>query len=164
MEFAVPSFVITALGRCLLRTTDCFRPVDNWIQVNPAAAHQPPGYTRMRQGRVLDIRNIKQLRRFYVAEVFQPQPPIAGSQRAETVLSQWERLCSETLYTTSHPYAHRRGKPFNSHAVSISLHPSLPTMDGVSIEVLDESIIYQAGVIAGFPVFQRAGDRRTIRA
>jgi hypothetical protein len=33
------------------------------------------------------------------------------------------------------------------------LHPSLPDMDGVSIEVLDESSIYQAGVIAGVPAF-----------
>src|SRR5215472_5302736 len=132
MELAVPSFVFTAPGSCLPRTTDCFGPVDSWILANPVAAHQPPGYTRKRLCRVLDMQTIKQLRRFYVAEVFQPQPPIAGSQRAETVLSRWECLCSEMLYTTSQPHTHRRGKPFNSHAVSIS-SPTRPTGCGWSI-------------------------------
>src|SRR5215813_9855819 len=100
-------------------------PLDSWIQANPVTAHQPPGSPRKRSRRVLELRTIKQLRRFYVAEVFQPQPPIAGSQRAETVLSRWERLCSEALYTKSRPHTHRRGKPFNSHARSIS-SPSKP--------------------------------------
>src|SRR5262245_12121160 len=53
------------------------------------------------------MRTIKQLRRFYVAEVFQPQPPIAGSQRAETVFSQRECLCSKALYTKNQPHTHR---------------------------------------------------------
>src|SRR5262249_26490663 len=44
MELAVPSFVFTAHGSCLPRTTDCFGPVDSWIRANPVAAHQPPGY------------------------------------------------------------------------------------------------------------------------
>src|SRR5262249_17282995 len=101
-------------------------PLDSWIQANPGAAHQPPGSPRRRSRRVFDMQTIKQLRRFYVAEVFQPQPPIAGSQRAETVLSQRECLCSEALYTTSQPHTHRRDKPFNSSAVSIS-SPSNPT-------------------------------------
>src|SRR5688572_23641689 len=46
MALAVPSFVFTAPGSCLPRTADCFGPVDSWIQANPVAAHQPPGYTR----------------------------------------------------------------------------------------------------------------------
>src|SRR5262249_33500389 len=132
MEFAVPSFVFTVLESCLPRTTDRFGPVDFWIQVNTAAARQPPGYTWERYRVVLAIQNIKQPRRFHVAEVAQPHPPIAGSQRAEIVLSRWERLCSETLYTKSRPHTHRRGKPFNSHAVSIS-SPSRPTGYGWSI-------------------------------
>src|SRR5215472_5954072 len=123
LVIAVPSFVFTAPGSSLPRTTDCLGPVSSWIQANPVAAHHPPGYTQNQYRRVLDMRTIKRLRRFYVAEVFQPQPPIAGSQRAETVLSRWERFCSEALYTESQPHTHRRDKPFNSHAVSISSPP-----------------------------------------
>src|SRR5262249_3393908 len=96
MELAVPSFVFTAPGSCLPRTTDCFGPVDSWIQANPVAAHQPPGYTR----------------------------------RANPIL----------IAGTSSSIRKRSRFP---------LHPSLPAMSGVFIEVLDERSVISFCIFPG---------------
>src|SRR5262249_47071569 len=50
MELAVPRFVLDARKNGLSRT-DCFGPLDSWIPANPLAAQQPPGSTRRRSRR-----------------------------------------------------------------------------------------------------------------
>src|SRR5262245_55578933 len=82
MELAVPSFVFTP-GRLLPRT-DCLGPVDCRIRENPARPIRFP-HIAGSDSWVLDMRNTKQLQRFYVVEVFRPQPLIPGSQGSETV-------------------------------------------------------------------------------
>jgi len=67
-----------------LPRTDCLGPVDYRIRANPV---RPLSYWHIADsdGRVLDMETIKQLQRFYVVEVFLPQPLIPGSQGSETV-------------------------------------------------------------------------------
>src|SRR5215831_15315211 len=85
MELAVPSFVFTPGRHFRERTAS--GPLDSWIQANPGAAHQLLGYPRKRSRRVLAMQTTKQLQRFYGVEVFRPQPPIPGPQRAESGFS-----------------------------------------------------------------------------
>ena len=77
MELAVPSFVFTP-GRDFRERT-ASGPLDCRIRENPAP---PLSYRHLADsdGRVLDMETIKQLQRFYVAEVFRLQPLIPGSQ------------------------------------------------------------------------------------
>ena len=71
-------------ARKRLPGTDRFGPVDCRIRANPV---RPLSYRHVADsdGRVLDMEIIKQLQRFYVAEVFRLQPLIPGSQGSETV-------------------------------------------------------------------------------
>src|SRR5499427_318170 len=82
MELAVPSFVFTP-GRDFRERT-ASGPLDCRIRANPA---RPLSYRHIADsdGRVLDMETIKQLQRFYVAEVFRLQPLIPGSQGSETI-------------------------------------------------------------------------------
>src|SRR5215467_7424684 len=82
MELAVPSFVFTP-GRDFRERT-ASGPLDCRVRENPV---RPLSYRHIADtdGRVLDMETIKQLQRFYVAEVFRPQPLIPGSQGSETV-------------------------------------------------------------------------------
>src|SRR5215470_4353473 len=66
-------------ARKRLPGTDRFGPVDCRIRANPA---RPLSYRHIADSdsRVLDMETIKQLQRFYVAEVFRLQPLIPGSQ------------------------------------------------------------------------------------
>src|SRR5262249_36374556 len=89
MELAVPRFVPDARKNGL-SSTDCFGPLDAWIPANPASGPATPGlYPEAIASGIRELyrRNIlrlclKELRRFYVVEVFRPPPPITGSQRA----------------------------------------------------------------------------------
>jgi len=71
-------------ARKKLPGTDCLRPADYRVRANPAP---PLSYRHIADsdGRVLDMETIKQLQRFYVAEVFQLQPLIPCSQGSETI-------------------------------------------------------------------------------
>src|SRR5215469_14832162 len=82
MELAVPNFVFTP-GRDFRERT-ASGPLDCRIRANPAP---PLSYRHIADsdGRVLDMETIKQLQRFYVAEVFRLQPLIPGSQGSETI-------------------------------------------------------------------------------
>ena len=82
MELAVPSFVFTP-GR-IFRERTASGPLDCRIRANPA---RPISLRHIAESnsRVLDMQTIKRLQRFYVDEVFRPQPPIPGSQGSETV-------------------------------------------------------------------------------
>src|SRR5215471_8117779 len=64
--------------------TDRLGPVDYRIRANPVRPLSFP-HIAGSDGRVLDMETIKQLQRFYMAEVFRPQPLIPGSQGSETV-------------------------------------------------------------------------------
>src|SRR5918994_263578 len=81
MELAVPSFVFTP-GRNFLERTALGRLTIGFerIQCGPSLRHIAGS-----ERRVLNMQNTKQLQRFYVVEVFRPQPPIPGSQGSETV-------------------------------------------------------------------------------
>ena len=83
------------------------------------------------------MRTTKQLQRFYVVEVFQPQPLIPGSQGSETVSlpygasafdrGQYTKRDNRMLIEGVSPSIRIRSR--------FPLHPSLAAMDGVSIEV-----------------------------
>src|SRR5215470_10125192 len=110
------------------------------------------------------MRTIKRLRRFYVAEVSQPHPlsPVLKEQKSLLPLGS---AFAQRHYTRRVDRIRIEGaSPSMRMRSRFPLRPGLSAMDGVSIEVLDETIIYQACVIAGSPVFQRAGGRRSIRA
>src|SRR5215467_6668785 len=87
------------------------------------------------------MRTTKRLQRFYVVEVFRPQPPIPGSQGSETVsLPYGTSAFDRRQYTTRVNSARVEGTSPSTCARSrFPLHPSLPALDGVSIEVLDET-------------------------
>src|SRR5215510_9642364 len=105
MELAVPRFIPDARKNGLSRT-DCFGPLDSWIHANPASGPSTSGLypeaiaSGIRELYRRDILRLylKELRRFYVVEVFQPPPPSTGSQRAESGFAPLrdERLRSET--------------------------------------------------------------------
>src|SRR5215471_18809514 len=82
MELAVPNFVFTLGSDFRERTAS--GPLDCRIRANPV---RPLSYRHIADsdGRVLDMGTIKQLQRFYVAEVFRLQPLIPGSQGSETI-------------------------------------------------------------------------------
>src|SRR5215467_10311723 len=86
------------------------------------------------------MRTTKRLQRFYVVEVFRPQPPIPGSQGSETVsLPYGTSAFDRRQYTTRVNSARVEGTSPSTCARSrFPLHPSPPALDGVSIEVLDE--------------------------
>src|SRR5215475_8567075 len=133
MELAVPSFVFTPRRNFRERTasgrlTIGFERI-RWRPISPR-------HIAGSDSRVLDMRTIKQLQRFYVDEVFRPQPPIAGSQGSETVsLPCGTSAFDQRQYNT-------RGCRMLIEVVSPSirirsrfpLHPSLLAVDGVSIE------------------------------
>src|SRR5215475_3793003 len=82
MELAVPSFVFTPRRNFRERTasgrlTIGFERI-RWRPISPR-------HIAGSDSRVLDMQTIKQLQRFYVDEVFRPQPLIPGSQGSETV-------------------------------------------------------------------------------
>src|SRR5215471_14150290 len=82
MELTVPSFVFTPRRNFRERTasgrlTIGFERI-RWRPISPR-------HIAGSEVRVLDMQTIKQLQRFYVDEVFRPQPPIPGSQGSETV-------------------------------------------------------------------------------
>src|SRR5215470_13284955 len=82
MELAVPSFLFTPGRNFRERTAS--GPLDYRIRANPERPISPR-HIAGSDSRVLDMRTIKQLQRFYVDEVFRSQPPIHGSQGSETV-------------------------------------------------------------------------------
>ena len=86
------------------------------------------------------MQTTKQLQRFYVVEVFRPQPPIPGSQGSETVsLPCGTSAFDRRQYTTRVNRARVEGTSPSTCARSrFPLHPSLPALDGVSIEGKDE--------------------------
>src|SRR6516225_4244891 len=126
MEFAVPSFVFTP-ERATFRERTVSGPLDYRIRANPA----PPISARHMAGsdsRVLDMRTIKQLQRFYVDEVFRPQPPIPGPQGSETVSlpcetsafdrGEYSKQIQRVLVEGSSPLTHTRSR--------FPLHPTPP--------------------------------------
>src|SRR5215510_4676595 len=82
------------------------------------------------------MQTTKQLQRFYVVEVFRPQPPIPGSQGSETVsLPCGTSAFDQRQYTTRVDRARVEGTSPSTCARSrFPLHPSLSALDGVSIE------------------------------
>src|SRR5215471_15271568 len=133
MELAVPSFVFTP-GRDLRERT-ASGPLDCRIRANPV---RPLSYRHIADtdGRVLDMETIKQLQRYYVVEVFRPQPPIPGSQGSETVsLPCGTSAFDQRQYTTRVNCARVEGTSPSTCARSrFPLHPILSALDGVSIE------------------------------
>src|SRR5262245_45407614 len=88
------------------------------------------------------MQTTKQLQRFYVVEVFRAQPPIPGSQGSETVsLPCGTSAFDQRQYTTRVNRGRVEGTSPSTCARSrFPLHPSLLTLDGVSIEGKDESV------------------------
>ena len=82
------------------------------------------------------MRTTKQLQRFYVVEVFQPQPLIPGSQGSETVsLPYGASAFDQAQYSTRDNRMLIEGQSPSIRIRSrIPLHPSLAAMDGVFIE------------------------------
>ena len=107
--------------------TDCFGPVDCRIRANPV---RPISLRHIAESnsRVLDMRTIKQLQRFYVGEVFRPQPPIPGSQGLETVsLSCEPSAFDQGEYTTQIQRVFVEGSSPSTHTRSrFPLHPTPP--------------------------------------
>src|SRR5262245_55241932 len=88
------------------------------------------------------MQTTKQLQRFYVVEVFRAQPPIPGSQGSETVsLPRGTSAFDQRQYTTRVNRASVEGtSPSTCARIRFPLHPSLPPLDGVSIDVKDEKV------------------------
>ena len=86
------------------------------------------------------MQTTKQLQRFYVVEVFRLQPPIPGSQGSETVsLPYGTSAFDQRQYTKRVNRGRVEGTSPSTCARSrFPLHPSLPALDGVSIEGKDE--------------------------
>ena len=105
--------------------TDCFGPVDYRIRTNPL---RPISFRHIARSdsRVLDVHTTKQLQRFYVAEVFRPQPPIPGSQGSETVsLPCGTSAFDQRQYTTRVNRMFVEGTSHSTHMRSrFPLHPS----------------------------------------
>src|SRR5262249_46236961 len=78
--------------------------------------------------RVLDMQTIKQLQRFYVDEVFRPQPPIPGSQGSETVSLPCETSAFDRgEYTKQIQLVFVEGSSPSTHTRSrFPLHPTPP--------------------------------------
>src|SRR5262249_12319240 len=86
------------------------------------------------------MQTTKQLRGFYAGEVFRLQLPITGSQGSETVSlpygtsafdrREYIRRVNRMLIEGPSPSIRIRSR--------FPLHPSLPALDGISIEVEDE--------------------------
>src|SRR5262249_13396368 len=78
--------------------------------------------------RVLDMQTIKQLQRFYVDEVFRPQPPIPGSQGSETVSLPCETSAFDRgEYTKQIQRVFAEGSSPSTHTRSrFPLHPTPP--------------------------------------
>src|SRR5215813_4571804 len=134
MELTVPSFVFTPRRNFRERTASGRLTIGfvriRWRPISPR-------HIAGSDSRVLDMRNTKQLQRFYVDEVFRPQPLIPGSQGSETV----SLPCGRSAFDRAH-YSTRDNRMLiegTSPSIRIRsrfpLHPSLSAMDGVSIEV-----------------------------
>ena len=139
MELAVPSFVFTP-GR-IFRERTALGPLDCRIRANPV---RPISLRHIAESnsRALDMQTIKQLQRFYVDEVFRPQPPIPGSQGSETVsLSCETSAFDQGEYTTQIQRVFVEGSSPSTHTRSrFTLHPTPRGVDGVSIEGEDEAL------------------------
>src|SRR4030095_17000407 len=134
MQLAVPSFVFTPGTNFRERTAQ--GPLDYRIQANPA---RPISFQHIAESdsvRVLDMQTIKQLQRFYMVEVFRPQPPIPGSQGSETVsLPYGMSAFDRGQYITGVNRMLVEGTSPSIHIQSrLPLDPSLSAMDGVSVE------------------------------
>src|SRR5215813_479654 len=81
------------------------------------------------------MRTTKRLQRFYVVEVFRPQPPIPGSQGSETVsLPYGTSAFDQRQYTTRVTVRASKGRALQlAHAVSTIFFSSKPTGFGWSI-------------------------------
>jgi hypothetical protein len=85
------------------------------------------------------MQTTKQLQRFYVVEVFRPQPPIPGSQGSETVsLPYGASAFDRAQYTTRDNRILIEGTSPSIRIRGLNdflPYPSLAAMEGVSIEV-----------------------------